>query len=173
MKALSLSLATAALLLMGCSKDNSGDRTQLNVELTDAPFNATEVNVDIEEVWVRFDDQDLNDDDEEWTKLQTNAEVYNLLDFQNGVTTPLASGMVPMERLSEMRFVLGSDNSIVINGETYPLTIPSGSSSGLKFKVDQDMDANLETIVVDFDAGLSIKLQGNNEYKLIPVIKVK
>jgi hypothetical protein len=161
----------AALLLVainGCQKENSSGTTQLTVRLTDNPYNASEVNVDIREVRVN-----VRDDSSGWMSLNTVAGVYNLLELQNGVDTVLASGIIPTGALKEIRFVLGSDNSIVIDSTVYPLTIPSGSESGLKIKLDKQITAPIDSLLIDFDAALSIVQTGTGEYKLKPVLKIK
>jgi len=157
------------IFLSACQKDNSQNTTHLKVHLTDNPYNATEVNVDIKEVNVKLDGVDSAN----WVSLNTQAGVYNLLDFQNGLDTLLAQGIVPTGNLKEIRFVLGSDNSITIDSVNYPLTIPSGSESGLKIKVDKPLRASLDSLVIDFDAAMSIFQTGKNDFKLKPVLKVK
>jgi hypothetical protein len=154
--------------LAACKKENSKGTTDLKIHLTDNPYNATEVNVDIREVNVKF-----GDDDESWVSLETHDGIYNLLDFQNGIDTVLAQGIVPTDRLKEIRFVLGNDNSITIDNINYPLTIPSGSESGLKIKLNKQLNATLDSLVVDFDAALSILQTGTGDYKLKPVLKIK
>lgn len=163
------SLFFLTLSFLACKKDNAGaDGTAtLQVRLTDAPVAYDKVNIDIQQVRVNF-----RDDSTGWVSLPTNAKVYNLLGLQNGVDTLLASGTVQTGIVKEIRFILGNNNTIVVNGVTYPLTIPSGSESGLKIKVDKRLNATLETLIIDFDAALSIKSE-NDGYKLRPVLKVK
>jgi hypothetical protein len=151
-----------------CQKENTSGTTNLRVRLTDNPFNATEVNVDIREVRVN-----MADDSTDWVSLNTAASVYNLLGLQNGVDTVLATGIIPTGVLKEVRFVLGNDNSIVIDSTEYPLTIPSGTESGLKIKVNRQLNASIDSLLIDFDAALSIIKTGNGEYKLKPVLKLK
>ena len=160
-------LLTASVIFYACKKNNEGT-TNLRVNLTDAPFDASMVNVDIKEVNVKF-----RDDSTSWIKLSTKAGVYNLLGLQNGVDTLLAVGPVPTGLLKEIRLVLGTENSIVINDTIYPLTIPSGGTSGLKIKVNKNLAAGIDSILVDFDAGLSVIKTGNGTYSLKPVIKLK
>ena len=160
-----------AVLLVGfvaCQKDNEKGTTDLKIRLTDNPYNATEVNVDIKEVLVT-----MRDDSTGWVSLNTNTRVYNLLGLQNGVDTLLAIGTVPTGTLKEIRFVLGTNNSIMINNVTYPLTIPSGSESGLKIKVNKQLNTSIDSLLIDFDAALSIMQTGNGDYKLKPVLKIK
>ncbi|HEY6956899.1 MAG TPA: DUF4382 domain-containing protein, partial [Flavisolibacter sp.] len=97
---------------------------------------------------------------------------YNLLGLQNGLDTLVASGTVPANTVKEVRLILGDNNTIKVNGQLYPLTIPSGSTSGLKIKVNKKLNATLETVVLDFDAGASVTDEADG-YKLRPVIRVK
>ena len=161
--AFSFSLAS----FVSCKKNNGNDTT-LNIKLTDAPFDAQQVNVDIKEVLVNF-----RNDSSSWVPLQTNAKVYNLLGLQNGVDTLLATSPVPSGTVQELRLILGTNNSIKINNIDYPLSVASGDESGLKIKVSKKLTSSIETLVVDFDAGLSIIQTGNGTYKLKPVLKLK
>ena len=157
----------AATIVFACTKENSSDKTTLKVHMTDAPAAWDEVNVDLREVRVNY-----ADDSSGWVSLSTNAGIYNLLDFQNGVDTVIAQGSVPTGVVKEIRLVLGPDNTIVVNGEEHPLTIPSGSSSGLKIKINKRISGDLDSLLVDFDAALSVK-EEEGGYKLRPVIKLK
>lgn len=160
-------VALATGLFLACKKDND-EKTELRIRLTDNPYHATEVNVDIQQVRVN-----LSSDSTGWVNLDTRAGIYNLLDFQNGIDTLIAQAVVPTGRLKEVRFVLGDDNSIRIDNTLYPLTIPSGSSSGLKIKLDKQLNAGLDSLLIDFDAALSIIQEGTGDYKLKPVLKIK
>jgi hypothetical protein len=104
--------------------------------------------------------------------LETTPGIYNLLGLQNGVDTLIAQGSFPSDVVKEIRLVLGDRNSIKANGQTYFLTIPSGAESGLKIKLSKKLQANLETLLIDFDAALSIK-QEAEVYKLRPVLRIK
>lgn len=162
-------LATALLVTLfnACKKDDNAE-ANLQIRLTDAPAVYDEVNVDIREVRVN-----LRNDSTGWVSLATNAGVYDLLSLQNGVDTLLASGNVPGNVLKEIRLFLGPNNTVKVNGQVYPLLMNSGDNPKLKIKVDKDLNATLNSIVVDFDAGLSIREEGNGSYRLIPVLKIK
>ena len=162
-------MAGTAILFTACKKENGN--TTLQVRLTDAPVAFDEVNVDIREVNVKFSDDSSSTSG--WVSLNTNAGVYNLLGLQNGVDTLLASGSLPQDVVKEIRLVLGPNNTIKDNGVVYPLVIPSGAQSGLKIKVSKKLGATLETLLIDFDAALSVKKEGTGDYKLRPVLKIK
>lgn len=173
MKKIALFLSVLALLVavvfIACSKDNSDANTTIKIRLTDNPVNAEKVNVDIRQVSVKFSDDSIHG----WVNLNTYAGVYDLLGLQNGVDTLLAVGVIPTNVVKEIRFVLGTNNSIKVAGVTYPLTIPSGSESGLKIKVDKKLNGTLDSLLIDFDAALSIHQTGVNIYQLKPVLKIK
>jgi len=164
-KFVSALVIVVAVSLTACKKE-SGTST-LQVRLTDAPADWDEVNIDLKEVNVNF-----RDDSTGWVSLQTKDTIYNLLGLQNGLDTLVAQGDVPTGTIKEIRLVLGDNNTIKANGQVYPLTIPSGSSSGLKIKVNKKLNATMETLVVDFDAGMSVT-EEQDGFKLRPVIRVK
>jgi hypothetical protein len=164
-KSVLASVLVLSVVFIACKKESR--TSTLHVRLTDAPAEWEEVNIDLKEVKVNFDNDTAG-----WISLPTKDTIYNLLDLQNGLDTLIAQGTVPSTTLNEIRLVLGDNNTIKSNGQVYPLTIPSGSSSGLKIKVRRKLNADLETIVLDFDAGASVK-EEQNGYKLRPVIIVK
>lgn len=169
-KLLSLCLVAGAISLASCSK-NDGETSTLQVRMTDAPTALDKVYVDIQEVRVKFNDDTSSVSG--WTTMQTNAGVYNLLAFQNGTDTLIATGTYPRQSVKQIRFILGSNNTVVAGGIVFPLTIPSGSESGLKIKLNKSLNTNLETLVIDFDAAASIRQETDGSYKLRPVLKVK
>lgn len=162
-----LPLMAAALcsVMASCQKNES--TPVLRVRLTDAPTALDAVNVDLKQVTVK-----MEGDTSRWIALPTKAGIYNLLGLQNGVDTLIAEGQMGEGAIKEIRLVLGSDNSVVANGSTFPLTIPSGSESGLKIKVGKQIRNNLDSLLIDFDAALSVR-QESNGYKLRPVLRIK
>jgi hypothetical protein len=164
-KVLSLTALACSLLLFACNKE---DRTvPIQLLLTDNPINLEEVNVDIQGLQVK-----INSDDAAWITLDAKEGVYNLLDYQDGITTVMAQEEVPEGILKEVRFILGPNNTVKVDGEVYPLTAPSAEDSGLKVKIDKDLKETLNTFTLDFDAALSVR-EENGGYKLSPVIKLK
>lgn len=169
-----LLFALLTLTFMGifyaCTKNTAeaGTTTTFKVNLTDNPFAAEEVNIDLKEVRINY-----KDGSEEWAVLPTKAGIYNLLDFTNGVDTTIATGTVTAKNIGEIRLVLGTNNSIKIGNEVYPMTIPSGSETGLKLKVGRNLKDGIDELTVDFDAALSVHQAGNGSYMLKPVLKLK
>lgn len=164
-----LAVAATTLLVFGmqsCKKDSNTDTGQVTFKMTDAPAAYDAVYVEVTGV-------EVHSDVSGWVTMgNVHAGVYNLLDLANGTDTILATADLPVGTISQVRLILGSNNSIVVGGSTYPLTIPSGSESGLKINVHYDVAANVNNVIlVDFDAGASVHQTGNGVYKLQPVIR--
>ena len=163
---IALLLGISTTLFFACNKEAS--QSQLTVHLTDAPGAWDEVNIDLKEVQVK-----LGKDTTKWITLETVQDVYNLLGLQNGIDSVIAQGKFSTNTIvKEIRLIVGEDNSITVNGQTFPLTIPSGAETGLKIKVDKHLAASLENLTMDFDAALSIT-QETDGYRLRPVIRLK
>ena len=159
-------LSISTIVFIGCKK--SVDQSHLNVRMTDAPGDWEEVNIDLQEVQVK-----LNSDSTKWRTLETNAGLYNLLGLQNGIDSLIGDGTFAAgETVKEIRLIVGANNSIKVSGQTYPLTIPSGAETGLKIKINKRLEASVESVLIDFDAALSVAQEGE-EWKLRPVIKLK
>ena len=152
------------LLIPACKKDNA-DKAHLSVRMTDAPANYDAVMVDVQGVEIKGEGGNL-------VMLNTTAGIYNLLDFTNGLDTLIASGDLDAGTISQIRLILGSENSVVVDGVVYHLSTPSAEQSGLKLQIHQTFVAGVSYhILLDFDANQSIVKQGNGEYKLKPVIR--
>ena len=163
-------IAAALLIFSACSKNSSGT-SRLEVRLTDDPSLYQAVYIDVEKVEVNVSaDTGANSG---WQTLPLlRPGVYNLLDFRNGIDTVLASMDLPAGKLSQMRLTLGNDNSVVIDGQSYPLTTPSSEQSGLKFNIHSTLTSGIVyRLWIDFDAARSIVTTGNGGYSLKPVIR--
>jgi hypothetical protein len=151
-------------LWTACKKDNAGT-TPVTVRLTDAPGNFQQVNVDITGI-------EFTIDNEATANLNITAGIYNLLDLTNGINVLIASDNVPSGKLSQVRLILGANNSVKVNNVVYPLSTPSAMQSGLKLNVNSTLTSGVEyNLLLDFDASQSIVLTGNGEYQLKPVIR--
>jgi hypothetical protein len=161
--------AAALLLLTACNKDEdmtSQSTTPVKVRITDAPGNFQQVNVDITGVEFKVNSGTT-------VNLNVSTGIYNLLDFVNGLDTLIASADVPSGELSQVRLILGVNNSVMVDSVVYPLSTPSAMQSGLKLNVHTTLTPGvLYELLLDFDANQSIVLSGNGEYQLKPVIRV-
>ena len=152
-----------AFALSGCKKEPSGFST-VTFKLKDAPAAYQEVNVEVVEVQIHSNIGG-------WTSLDVADSIYDLLLLQNNANAVLGTLQVPSGTVSQVRLILGSQNSVKINNVVYPLTLSSEDESGLKLNIHQMLIANNPyTLVLDFDAMQSINVNGNGTYKLKPVL---
>lgn len=172
--ALSL-VAISALTFTACNKSNddgdtnpdpSSGKAQVDFHLTDGPADYDAVYIDIQEVEVTMEGSAAV------TLAPIRPGIYNLLDFRNGLDTLLVRADLPPGKVGQIRLVLGSDNSVVVNGVTEPLNTPSAQQSGLKLNLQEEFVAGgVYDVWIDFDAGKSIVETGNGKYNLKPVIR--
>jgi hypothetical protein len=154
------------ILVISCTSESSKNAF-LQVSLTDAPGDYQEVNVDIQDVQVNADENANSG----WKSLNVKKGVYNLLQFTNGLDTLLGSLELPAGKISQIRLVLGNNNTLKIDDQIYSLTTPSAQQSGLKILINTEMKAGITyKITLDFDAARSIVKTGSSKYILKPVI---
>lgn len=159
------------LSLMGCK--NKGEEAYMEVRMTDDPALYDQVNVEIEGVEVHWTGYSKGVDAEgEWIVLDTRYGIYDLLQLQNEVDTVLSpSQPIPAGKITQVRIILGDDNTVVVDGQAFPLLLSSQDETGLKINVNRVFDADESaTLLLDFDAGVSVIEEGNGSYRLKPVI---
>jgi hypothetical protein len=164
-----MAIIGALLLFTACKRSGDGSATQttgFKMRMTDSPGDYDRVNVEVIGAEVH---SDVNG----WTALNVKTGIYNLLDLTNGKDTLIADGQVAVGTVSQIRLILGTNNSVVYKGDTYPLETPSGQQSGLKLQVHAELQAGINyTMLLDFDADKSVVQTGNGKYILKPVIRV-
>lgn len=163
-----LLIVSAILMTLGfgsCKKDDKASTARVSVKLTDAPGPYEAVILNIKQVVVITSGGQR--------AIDVNGKPIDILKFRDGKDTVLAGADVPAGRLQEIRLVLfETGNSVVIDGVSYDLNTPSGQTSGVKIKVQEDLTAGIAyTLLLDFDAAQSIVLTGNGKYNLKPVIR--
>ncbi len=188
----------AAFLLspFSCKKEGSLNdgkvpegQQRVKIYLTDNPVNYDAVYVDIQQIVVQVipdscqgRDDNRNDcfDDNEyrcsvWDTLDIRTGVYNLLNLSHGVDTVLANGLTISGRVNKLKLVLGNNNSVIIDGASYPLSLWGNSNSiTIQVKgadVDELTPEELQ-FWLDFDAGGSVVKVSNNRFVLKPKIKL-
>lgn len=172
-----LFLGLLAMLSTGCKKDKAEDAA-MEVMMTDAPAEFLNVYVDVKEVRIHYVSNDTSDTTSTsgWVTLNTNAQVYDLLELRNDISVALANkNDLPIGRVNQIRLVLGSNNYVVTKDSiAFPLVIPSSAEAGLKIQTNFVLEAGTTTIlVIDFDAEASVREQIGGYYKMAPVIHIK
>jgi len=163
-----LGLFALAFSFSAC-KDKTDDTTQasypVSVRMTDAPGPYDAVYVDVIGV-------EITGGNGKNVLMNVNPGIYNLLNFTNGLDTLIATSVLSDSRINQIRLILGSNNSVVLDSVTYPLSTPSAEQSGLKLNVNYTLQAGvMYAILLDFDANKSIVDKGNGVYSLKPVIR--
>jgi len=180
------SACAAAFFLEACQKEafNSGVTTDVNkphsaaIYLTDDQTPVFDsVFIDLQRLEVKLEDDTLPNGG--WISLQIRPGIYNILRFRNGLDTLFGTGTLPNARVKKIRLVLGTQNSVVLNGQSFPLRIHDN---------DREVIANLDAtnfeisngqvlFWIDFDAGRSIQIDNsgsgnNNGYRLRSHIRI-
>lgn len=191
-----------SVIVISCQKDVSGNRgdipagqNKLSVYLTDGPNDFQKVLIDIQGIVVKVDtcekngrhDNDRDDHDEHcddykdtldvncdiWDTLQIRPGVYDLLKLQNGVDTLLASGYIPDGRVEKIKFILGPNNSVMVDSIVYPLQLRDNKNYiyiKIKHADIDSITSNNFNLYLDFDLTRSISFRNGN-YLLKPVLK--
>jgi Domain of unknown function (DUF4382) len=183
-----LAIIASTIILYSCQKDVSGgpgSTTDINqphavtIYLTDDQTPVFDsVFIDLQRLEVKMEDDTLPNGG--WVNLNIRPGVYNILRFRNGLDTLFATGTLPNARIKKIRLTLGTQNSVMKDGQRFPLQVHDN---------DKEVIANLESanfeitpagqvlFWIDFDASHSIQQdnsgQGNNNgYRLKSHIKI-
>jgi hypothetical protein len=174
---------------------------RVRIRLSDNPVSFDAVNVDIQRVEIlvkpdscRGRDSDDDDDDDNschhdhdgdddhhdngcavWDTLDIRAGVYNLLDLTNGADTLLATGFTVAGKIKKIRLTLGSDNSVVVDSVSYPLTLWNTNNRvtiNVRGEDIEEITPGDLQVWLDFDAGRSIVRINNNRFVLKPFLRI-
>lgn len=191
----SLSFAVLIVIAISSCKKNatSAGQQSLTMYLTDAPGDYEHVYVDIRSVFVKIDKDDQSennngDDDNggddngnnsgddsnsEWINLNAYAQVYDLLALNNGIDALLANSNLPKGELKEIKIEIGTNNSVVKNGTTYPLQLKAEDAEvEIESGNDECEDDGMNNfrLWLDFDVSSSVIELPGNIFWLKPVI---
>lgn len=169
------SLFTATLLLTvaiisGCGV-NSSDNAEgtLNIRLTDDPATYQAVYIDIQQVQLNRG----SEEQPQWQTIRSQPIRLDLLKLNNGADTLLASFQIETGTYNQLRFLLGENNEVIVNGESNSLGVPSSGESGFKVTLNATVSEDAPvTKIIDFDVARSIAVTGNGQYLLNPVLTV-
>lgn len=179
-----------SILLIGlyaCTKESSsslqqGQQTKgpatAKIYLTDHQTPIFDsVFIDIQKLEVKVEDSNSTNDG--WTTLNINPGVYNILRFRNGLDTLFANGTLPNNQIRKIRLTLGTNNSLMKSGQSYPLKIKSDDRQVVANLDNTNFDVSGSQVFfwIDFDAGNSIRVDNsgpgnNNGFLLKPQIKI-
>ncbi len=114
------------------------------------------------------DDDDDDDDEKEWIVVSEDVTTIDLLKLQNGITEILAASDIPVGKYDMIRLHVVEAFIKIEGNSSFPLKIPSGTTSGLKIKLDTPItvtEEGVSEILVDFDLSRSFIVKGNPKNK--------
>ncbi len=192
------------LSFFSCNKSSDANLSaeKVSVYLSDDPVLYSNVFIDIKFVEVKvqegyktvehlgdkddddddhFDDDDKDSDNDnqskdkygKWDTLVIRSGVYDILKLRNGVDTLFGQGTAK-GRVRKIRLTLGDRNSIVMSGNTYPLSLFSGINKYVYVKIHNRhhdvLGVNHYGYWLDFNLSNSI-VEQNGRFLLKPEIK--
>ncbi|HCK99136.1 MAG TPA: hypothetical protein DHW42_03410 [Candidatus Marinimicrobia bacterium] len=178
-KYLLILLTLSLVLLIGCdsNSENETETGQIIIRAFDAPFqgNVEHIFLNIVEVSVHKSVSETESDTlGEWIVLSDTDTTIDFLELVNGEMATLVQTDLEEGHYSQQRLLLGDSSTIVVDGNTYDLKVPSSSQSGVKcnlgFSISPD---EIVEFYLDFDAERSIHQYANNDrYILQPTFRV-
>lgn len=188
-----------SLFIASCQKsvttpNNTTGAKKLSVYLTDDPCQYDSVFIDIRYVEVKIDtstqhmndehygdnDDDRDDDNHhqdqygKWDTLTIRPGVYNILRLRNGIDTLLGTANLPAGKIRKIRLTLGTNNSLIKAGVSYPLNLLPGTNNYVYVKIhsedEDEVSPGHSAIWIDFNVCESIRLIGG-QYYLKPFLK--
>lgn len=163
----------------GANGNNINQPHSFTIYLTDHQTPVFDsVFIDIRMLEVKLDDDTIPNDG--WVVLNIRPGVYNILRFRNGLDTMFATGTLPNARIKKIRLTLGTQNSVMKDGQSFPLQLHDDDRE-VVVNIEShhfEIDASGRVLFwIDFDAGRSIQVdnsgQGNNNgYRLKSHIKI-
>ena len=172
-----MKLSPAVLLLgivalSGCSSSTKPPQDspgEIRIFLVDQPAEYDAVNIVVTEVSVHSSDADSTSG---WIMLNDTMRTFDLLTLRNGASQILGETLLNSGHYTQIRLKLAESCTVIVDGQTYPLEVPSGAQSGLKLNHPFDIaPSTLYELTLDFDATRSIHVTGNDRYTLSPVIR--
>ncbi|MGN6802804.1 MAG: DUF4382 domain-containing protein [Ginsengibacter sp.] len=192
--------AFMSLLFFACQKNvtpiaSSSSPRQVALYLTDDPCQYDSVFIDIKYVEIKVDTSQYKNDDHFddaqddhlqdhhhhdqygfWDTLGIRPGVYNILKLRNGVDTILGTANIPAGKIRNIRLTLGTNNSVVISGVTYPLQQLKETNNYEYVKVHSEDEDNhfhpgQTSMWLDFNVCKSI-ISFNGNYYLKPFLSI-
>ena len=166
-----LGLLSTTAMFYACQKEVSGNvfTTDLNkphsvrIYLTDDQTPVFDsVFIDLQQLQVKLEDNALPNGG--WVNLDIRSGVYNILRFRNGLDTLFATGTLPNAKVKKIRLVLGTRNSVMKDGQSFPLKLHDDDR-----EVVVNLEGNNFEIIapgqvlfwIDFDASRSIQIDNS------------
>lgn len=171
-------LVCATVTTLGLAACDDGGTASLELLITDAPSDYIEsAEIFVSHVYLQGGEEDAEAGEGADGRVDLfldaeNPRSYDLLDLQNGVTAVLSEAVsIPEGPYGQLRLVIQSavitlkpEYQFQDGSQTADLTIPSGSSSGIKVQLAGPLtaaDGTATTLTVDVPVDENFVIQGN------------
>jgi hypothetical protein len=136
----------------------------------------------VEHVWLTIKQVDVHTSGGGWVTIAQPYQRYDFLKLVNGLTVPLELYPLPVGHYTQIRLILAGDgdgeggptsvNEIIVNGQGFPIKIPSGTQTGIKCVHQFTIEPGQQTeICLQFDVLKAIVYNNGNGYILKPAYK--
>ena len=167
-----LLLIGALFAFQGCNNSSSNmniGQGKVTASITDSPGVFTALNVQV--VRIEAHKSSVSDSTSGWVIVSDSTVNVNIMNLTNGKTHLLGSNNIDAGTYDQIRMVLGTNNTVTVGGITYPITIPSGSQTGIKINANMTIKAGENfNLLLDFNAAQSVHMTGLGHFMLKPVV---
>lgn len=160
-------IGASTLWITGCNKkDAQNQAANVKFKITDAPAEFDALNIDVQGIQAHTEAQG-------WVDVSSSLGTINILSYVNGNTALIADAQLPAGDVDQIRLVLGTNNSIVVNGSTTAISMPSSLQAGLVVNVNTELQAGGSyEWTIDFDAAQSVMAGAAGGFELRPVLRL-
>lgn len=155
---------------------------RINVLLTDAPYPIELISntyVTIDKVEIRKKTEaEMDEEKDSFIVLSEENMVIDLLELTNGITEEIAAAELEAGYYDMIRLHVVDATVVLTDGSEFDLKVPSGSSSGLKIKIQPEIhleEGQTSDVLLDFDVSRSFVVKGPldniNGFNFKPVVR--
>lgn len=146
--------------------------SKFSMYLTDSQSNYQAVWINIQQIFIYVANDTLRQSG--WIEVpMTRQGSYNLFNFQDGRDTLIAQADIPPGIISQIRLILGNNNSLILNnGAVVPLQAGYSLSNGIQLNIQEILRAGVP-FSLDMDFNTAGSITGPNaagQYILQPAI---
>jgi len=128
----------------------------------------------VDKVLVTIDEVSAHSEEAGWQIVSSATQEIDLLALQGGVVSELGLQNLPAGSYTQIRLHVLTASVVLPGGASEPLTIPSGTTSGLKIVTAFNLVEGGEvTLTLDWEIGAHLTHNKGQGWKLRPTIKVE
>ena len=161
-----VALFSCLIVLSSCKKDAESS-AEMEVYLQDAPASGLEkIKIHVKGVSI------YSQASGSWVSLTVNNGLFDLLTLDSTNQAFLGKIKLKGGTIDQLQLVIGSDNSVVVNGISHPLVLDASDLDKLKVKINYKLNGgSFYKLTIDFKASESIDENGG-VYKLKASLKI-